>query len=217
MTASTDRDTASTVSFRVAASPADDAAILKLRDAVYVRDQGRLADARQTASTFDRYDLHAVYILADDGSEPVGTIKVIPDSPIGLPCDKVADVSSMREHGRLVEFGHLMTLPRVRSRLIGMALMRRALIHSVQAYGVTHILGDFFVDDTGQLRDFYTGIGFVALGAPYEDARFTGAPLSVVAVLDIADAVRQCRSVENGGARNLRYFFGDYDEYARAK
>ena len=202
------------VTFRIAASASDKAAVLRLRDAVYVQDQGRLTDVGQMADTFDRYQ--SVYILADDGGSPIGAIKVIPDSPAGLPCDNTADVSALREHGRLVEFGHLVTLPRVRGQSVGVALMREALIYSVQNHRATHIIGDFFVQDDGALRDFYSGLGFIPLGEPYRDDRFVGAPLSVVAVLDIADAVRRCRSSNGSQARHLRYFFGDYDQYAHA-
>lgn len=202
------------VTFRIVASASDEAAVLSLRDAVYVQDQGVLADVGQTANTFDRYK--AVYILADEGGTPVGTIKVIPDSPAGLPCDSVADVTGLRRRGRLVEFGHLMTLPRSRGQAIGLGLMREALIYSVQAHRATHIIGDFFVSGDGALRDFYIGLGFVPLGKPYQDDRFTGSPLSVVAALDIADAVRRCQSSDAGAARRLWYFFGDYEKYAPA-
>jgi putrescine aminotransferase len=215
MTSNVDPDvTTSMVTFRIAASASDKAAVLRLRDAVYVQDQGRLTDVGQMADTFDRYQ--AVYILADGGDGPVGAIKVIPDSPVGLPCDSTADVSALREHGRLVEFGHLVTLPRARGQSIGVALMREALVYSVQEHRATHIIGDLFVHGDGALRDFYSGLGFTPLGEPYRDDRFVGAPLSVVAALDIAEAVRRCRSSSGSQARRLRYFFSDYDKYAYA-
>ncbi|MFC4502407.1 MULTISPECIES: GNAT family N-acetyltransferase [Streptomyces] len=190
--------------------------VLRLRDAVYVQDQERLADAADTAGTFDRFDGQAQYIVGYRGDEPVGTIKVVPDSPLGLPCDDTVDLTALRPGNRLVEFGHLMTLPAVRSQNIGMVLMREALVHSVRAHRATHILGDFFVDDSGGLRDFYREIGFTALHEPYRDIRFQGAPLSLVAVLDTADAVRRARTGEHRGSRLLQFFFGDYDTYAAA-
>jgi len=204
-----------TVSFRVAQSPADKRDVLALRDQVYVQDQGRLADVSDTAATFDRFDRQAVYILAEADAEPVGTIKVVPDSPAGLPCEDMVDLASLRAGNRLVEFGHLMTLPHARNQRIGLGLMRAALVFSLAEHGATHVLGDFFAEQDGSLRGFYTQIGFAAVGTPYQDTRFQGAPLSVVAVLDLADA--GARAGTEAGARNrlLQFFFHDYDEHAR--
>lgn len=204
------------VTFRRARTPAEHADVLLLREAVYVQDQERLTDTSQTAATFDRFDAYSYYLLAYSGAEPVGTIKIVPDSKAGLPCEDVAQVEPLRAGHRLVEFGHLMTLPDVRNRKVGMRLMREALVHSVREHDVTCILGDFFVDDLdGRLRDFYTDIGFVPVHGPYRDTRFTGAPLSMVAALDVPEAVRRCRAAGADGSGVLRYFFQDFDAYAR--
>ncbi|MEU8953449.1 GNAT family N-acetyltransferase [Streptomyces sp. NPDC048518] len=204
------------ITFRRARTPAEAADVLRLREAVYVQDQERLTDTAQTADTFDKFDAQAYYLLAYAGTEAVGTIKIVPDSPAGLPCEDVADLGGWRTGHRLVEFGHLMTLPDVRHHKVGMRLMREALVHSVQTHQVTCILGDFFVDDLdGRLRDFYTDIGFVPVHGPYKDPRFTGAPLSMVAALDVPEAVRRCKEAGAGANRVLGYFFRDFDGYAR--
>jgi predicted GNAT family N-acyltransferase len=207
-----------TTSFHVAQSPADWAAVIALRDAVYVRDQERLTDVGDTAATFDRFDPHAVYILALAGPVAVGTVKVVPDGEAGLPCDDVADLTALRRPGhRLVEFGHLMTLPEVRHQSLGMALMREALALSVRRYRATHVLGDFFADEqTGGLRPFYLSVGFTAVTEPYADARFHNAPLSIVGALDLVAAARRCATEEHRGNKVLQYFFAGYDAYAAA-
>lgn len=203
-------------SFHVARTAEDRAAVIRLRDAVYVHDQGRLADVGDTAATFDRFDGHAVYILAGSGDDAVGTVKVVPDGELGLPCEDVADLSAWRRSGnRLVEFGHLMTLPEIRSRSVGMALMREALVHSVREYRATHVFGDFFADEqTGGLRPFYLQVGFEAVTPPYSDERFHNAPLSIVGALDLVAAARRCHSAAERDNRILQYFFADYDAYA---
>ncbi|MFJ2766420.1 GNAT family N-acetyltransferase [Streptomyces sp. NPDC087300] len=204
------------ITFRRARTPAQDADVLRLREAVYVQDQERLSDTSQTADTFDKFDAQAYYLLAYAGAEAVGTIKIVPDSQAGLPCEDVADIGALRAGHRLVEFGHLMTLPDARNQKIGMRLMREALVHSVQTHQVTCILGDFFIDDLdGKLRDFYTDIGFVPVHGPYQDPRFTGAPLSMVAALDVPEAVRLCKKLGAEGNGLRRYFFQDFDAYAR--
>ena len=193
----------------------DKAAVLRLRHEVYVRDQGRLADAADMTGTFDRFDAHAVYLLAEEkGAWAVGTVKLIADSPLGLPCDEVADLTGFRPGKRLVEFGHLMTLPRIRDRSVGTGLMRAALHHSVVRFGATHVLGDFFIDDLGRLRQFYTLLGFVPVGEPYRDARFQDSPLSVVAALDLDAAARRAAHTAGQHGAMLRYFFHDYHHYA---
>ncbi|MCF3122483.1 GNAT family N-acetyltransferase [Streptomyces silaceus] len=204
------------ITFRRARTPEENADVLRLRDAVYVQDQERLTDTAQTADTFDKFDAQAYYLLAYAGAEAVGTVKIVPDSPAGLPCEDVAKIDELRTGNRLVEFGHLMTLPGMRNRKVGMRLMREALVHSVQVHQVTCILGDFFVDDRdGRLRSFYTDIGFVPVHGPYLDPRFTGAPLSMVAALDVPAAARRCKEEGDDANQVLRYFFQDFDAYAR--
>jgi putrescine aminotransferase len=214
MTRATTREPeTSRATFRVAATAADKARVVALRDAVYVHDQGRLGDAADTAATFDRFDSHALYLLAEKGGQDVGTVKIVRDSPAGLPCEDFVDLGPLRAGAQLVEFGHLMTLPTIRNQTVGMGLMRAALIHSVREFAATHVLGDFFIDDSGGLRSFYTTIGFVPVGEPYADPRFQGAPLSVVAALDLAGAAKRLENATGRAQQLLRYFFHDYPEY----
>src|SRR4051794_7372389 len=209
--------------FRVADPVADKAALLRLRDLVYVRDQGRLGDVDDMAGTFDRFDSRAVYLLAEERSgsvaEPVGTVKIVEDSPLGLPCEDMVDLAGFRPGKRLAEFGHLMTIPQIRNRNVGMRLMREALMHSVTRLGATHVLGDFFAEADGSLRGFYTDLGFVGLGEPYQDARFKDAPLSVVGALDLEQAAARCRDGAGSAQQQalLRYFFHDYDHLVRQR
>jgi len=206
---------AATVRYTPARSAADQAAVARLREIVYVLDQGRLNDVADTSATFDRFDAVSTYILAYEGAEAIGTVKVVPDGGRGLPCDDTVDLSALRPGNKLVEIGHLMTVPAVRDRAIGLGLMREALRYSVVHFGATHLLGDFFADEEGgRLRAFYTGIGFVAVGEAYPDHRFAGSPLSVVGALDIRAAVGRTRADTDRRNRLMHYFFGDYHTYA---
>ena len=211
----------SEVDIRVAESAADRAAVMLLRDIVYVRDQGRLTGSRDMATTFDKFDSRADYLLAHAGGEPIGAVKIIADSAAGLPCEDVVDIAPLRQldGARLVEFGHLLTVPRARNQSVGMRLMRAALLHALGTRCATHIIGDFFIDDGDRdggdgegLRSFYRLIGFTPVGAPYRDTRFKDSPLSLVAVLDLPDADRR-RATSSGKERDLLdYFFHDYPE-----
>lgn len=187
-----------------------------LREIVYVDDQNRLSDTDDMSSTFDRYDDTSVYITGYDSGAPVGTVKVISDSPAGLPCEVQVDIADVRATGAVVaEIGHLLTIPAMRDRRIGMELMRQSLMHAVCELHATHLLADFFVDDhdEGDLRSFYTMIGFRALGTPYRDVRFVGSPMSRVAVLDVPAAARGLADT-TGRERELReFFYGGYPDY----
>ncbi len=200
----------STVKFRIASAPGDRAEIMRIRDIVYVSETGYLDAVTDMSGTFDSYDEHAVYIVASDGSGPLGTVKVTEDSAIGLPCDALADLSGIRRAGRAVEVGHLIMLPGARGRGIGQELMRRALIYSTRKYGATHIVGEFVLSGPN-IREFYLAVGFAPLGDPNRDARIKGAPSCQVAALDLPAAARIARTRAGLLNERLQYFFHDYD------
>jgi GNAT superfamily N-acetyltransferase len=132
--------------YRQAETTADMQHVMRLRDLVYVQDQGRLASASDMSKTFDRFDGHAAYFLAEINGEPVGTIKVVDDSPLGLPCEAVVDIDEFRSGHHLIELGHLMTDPRIRGQRVGLGLMRSGLVHAVRQFGATRLVGDFFAE-----------------------------------------------------------------------
>jgi putrescine aminotransferase len=195
----------------------DDTSVRRVREIVYVVDQQRLLDSAEMADTFDRFDETSRYILALQAGEPVGTVKVIGDSEAGLPCGEHVDIEQLRAKHRVAEIGHLLTVPSVRQRGIGMGLMRQALLHAVQSLGATHILADFFVDaaDGGQLRPFYVAIGFRPVGEPFHDERFHRSPLSRVGVLDVPAAAAATHLAVGRQRELMEFFFGDHDRYSR--
>lgn len=192
--------------------------VLALRERVYVADQARLSSVEDTLETFDKYDRHGTYLVAYVAGVAVGTIKVIRDSEIGLPCESIAKLTvgldAYRGRGRLVEFGHLVSAPEVRSQGIGMQLMRHALIFSVSRLGATHILGDFFSGKDGQFQPFYAHLGFIPISEPYRDTRFSGSPLSVVGLVEIRGALEVWRKGLESKPKRLDYFLSDYEGYA---
>ena len=196
--------------FSVVETAEDKKEILRLRELVYVQDQGRLEDADDMTDTFDRFDAYADYLIARTNGEPVGCVKVVRDSERGLPCEGEADLTEFKHGHSVVELGHLMTLPTVRNQMIGMGLMRAGLLHGILRYGATRLVGDFFVDKSGGLIGFYRMLGFVPLSEPYADERFAGAPLSLVAGLDFAGAEERIGVCEGRRRQLLEYFFHDY-------
>jgi predicted GNAT family N-acyltransferase len=207
------RTAADNITFREVTDEAGMRDVISLRDRVYVADQGRLSSVDDTRDTFDKYDAHGTYLVAYSGGTPVGTVKVIRDSELGLPCESTAtltvDLSPLRKHGRLVEFGHLVSAPEVRSQGIGMKLMRHALMFSVRKLRATHIFGDFFAEADGSFQPFYARVGFKPVSEPYRDVRFTGSPLSIVGMVDISEALQIWRQGSESQRKLLDFFFAD--------
>lgn len=195
--------------FRCPVDETDLDAIIRLRDNIYVQDQDRLADAADFQSSFDTYDEHATYIIGSVDGRDVGVVKVIADSPLGLPCDTTVDLTRLREQGRLAEIGHLMTLPDTRHRGIGVVLMKVALDHAMHHGPVDIVLGDFFATPQGGLHEFYLSLGFFQVGETYRDDRFRNSPWSVVGALDIPQAVHKAR--EDDASEAMVFLFGDLE------
>ncbi|WP_369790334.1 aminotransferase class III-fold pyridoxal phosphate-dependent enzyme [Rouxiella sp. WC2420] len=202
------------IEWQVIKATGDLTEVLKIRHKVYVEEASRLNHVDDTLSSFDRFDNYCVYIIAKIDNQPVATVKVITDSPIGLPCDEFADLSKYRRpQHHLYEFGHLISLPTVRNDKLGPAMMRAALIYAVNR-GATHILGDFFADGTQQdLHYYYKNLGFIAACHPYRDPRFTGAPLSIIGLLDISQSYSLYLRGSRVQKRLLHYFYNDYAIY----
>lgn len=208
------RATAGDVTVRRVVDEAGMRDVITLRDRVYVADQGRLTSVDDTRETFDKYDEYGTYLVAYAGASPIGTVKIIRDSELGLPCESTAtltvNLNDYRSNGRLVEFGHLVSAPEVRSQGVGMQLMRHALAFSIGELGATHILGDFFAEADGSFQPFYGRVGFRPVSEPYSDVRFAGSPLSIVGMVEIQEAIRIWREGSESQRKLLAFFFADH-------
>jgi predicted GNAT family N-acyltransferase len=210
---STSRKSPKNVTVRQARTEEDMRDVLMLRERVYVADQGRLNSVDDTKETFDKYDQHGTYLVAYGDAGAIGAVKIIRDSDLGLPCESTArlsvDLNQYRaQGGRLVEFGHLVSAPEVRSTGVGMLLMRKGLMFSINELKATHLLGDFFADDEGNFQPFYTLVGFQPICAPYRDVRFAGSPLSVVGMVDVEAGMKLWREGSESQRQMLEYFLG---------
>ena len=216
----TPRATPSDITVREVTSDDGMRDVIALRERVYVADQGRLNSVDDTKDTFDKYDQYGTYLVAYREAMPIGAVKIIRDSELGLPCESTAkltmNLAELRRNGRLVEFGHLVSTPEVRSQGVGMHLMRHGLMFSVGKLKATHILGDFFADTDGNFQPFYAHLGFRPICEPYRDVRFAGSPLSIVGLADIEAAFKLWREGSAGQRKLLDFFLADYEQYAEA-
>jgi hypothetical protein len=190
--------------------------ILELRNRIYVQDQARLHDVSDMGQTFDKYNDTAAYFIARMGGSPIGAVKVVRDSRIGLPCEMVCSIEQLKSSGRVVEFGHLIGLPEQRTRNVGIVLMREALKYGMRDCGADYIVGDFFCDpSTRGLQKFYELLGFSPASAAYRDERFKGSPDSIVGYMSVQNTMRIWRTSTGRQHKLLDFFFHDYDEYMK--
>ena len=178
--------------------------ILKLRKEVYISEDQRINSVDDFAESFDRYNPHSTYFLAFYKDQAVGTIKVIEDSPIGLPCDEVTNIDNWKNKGKVVEFCHLIVLPEFRKSNVVFHLMREALKYTIETINAKYILADSFLDKKNHLKASYL-LGFIEIFGPYKDSRFNNSPESSLIILDISKLYNIYRTAK-GEKRKLLEF-----------
>jgi GNAT superfamily N-acetyltransferase len=168
--------------------------VRRLRELVYVNEQRRLIrDAAVRNDFYEKFESQSIYFIAYADGDPVGTLKVISDSSIGLPCERESNLANLRRPGnKLVEFGNFISVPKFRSRGLGFLLLKEALGFSVVCLQATHILADIFIDDATSLgARYFLERGFTQVGEVYSDERFNDCPQSMVVVLDVKEGARR--------------------------
>ena len=187
--------------------------VLRLRDSVYVQDQGRLSQEIDMSETFDRYDSQAVYLLGYLQEKPIAAIKIIQDGVLGLPSEGQVDISRLRAAGNVVEFGHLITERQYRQNGYGLSMMKAALDFAYNTFKTRYIIGDFFAqsDSKSGYHPLYHQIGFQPISAIYHDNRFVNAPESIVGALDIYECIESVASKKADNNHLKEFFFSDLE------
>jgi hypothetical protein len=195
--------------FKRAETNVDFRAVLSLRKRVYSDEEKRITTPEEFSDSFDKYNDKSVYFVGYCGEEPIGTVKVIRDSPIGLPCGDVINLAALRKDSNvLVEFGHLIVLPRYREKDVFLLLAREAFRYGRFEVNATHIIGDVFIDKGGHnyTQDFYHKLGFTDLHGPYKDSRFSNSPDSMLIVLDLAEIPKNIALAKGTKGRLMKFF-----------
>lgn len=191
---------------KVACTAKHEQDILALRQLVYVVREERLSSVNSMQATFDCYDKYGTYLLAYDKDKPVGAIKIITDSPLGLPCEAITNLEELRQQGaRLVEFGHLITSPDMRGARVVIDLIREAIVFAITRCRATHMLADMFFDQDrpkGFNGHVYNRLGFDIQYGPYNDHRFLNAPQSLIVMLDHTKLAER-EEIETGAIKRL--------------
>jgi len=197
------RRTRAPIEFREA-EPRDAQEIQKLRETIYVAAENRIGEVDDFAGSFDRYNDHSKWFIAMSEGRAVGVVKVIRDSALGLPYEIIIGRGKRDPNDVYAEIGHLLSISGPQSQPVVLGLMREAFAYCSNQLGVTHVVGDVFMDKR-RGDAFYRRIGFTTLHGPYKDERFLNAPMSAIVVLKVADLAPLMRRCEGTLKELLRY------------
>ncbi|MCF7548207.1 GNAT family N-acyltransferase [Pseudonocardia sp. WMMC193] len=162
--------------------------------AVYGTECGWLA-ADAPALIDDRYHPHSTYLLARVAGEPVGTMRVVADSPERLPVEQFVGIEKLRGDGdrRLVEVQRLMVLPQFRRRRypempfgVLAALVKGCLHHCIQQ-GASHIVADLFLNTPTTPMRTLLSMGFTETGLEFVDTELNEPDRSVALLLQVGE------------------------------
>jgi len=192
-----------TVQARKILTPADRAQALTVIEAVYLQEKQWIRDplAEIPADAADRPD-QSWFLVTADGA-PAGVIRLVYDPPLELPAEldvtleSSVDLENLRRHGRFVDIGRFMIVPRYRRNIrVVMKLMRAAIIEVVSR-GYTHFLTDVFEDDPHSPLRFHTEVlGFERIGTHrYGELACTSS--RIILILDIVRAYQRLKKREN--------------------
>lgn len=192
-----------TVQARKVLTPEDRAQALTVIETVYLQEKQWIRDpaAEVPADAANRRDQSWFLVTAD--GEPAGVIRLVYDPPLEMPAEygitlePSVDLDALQRHGRFVDIGRFMIVPRYRRNIrVVMKLMRAAIIEVVSR-GYTHFLTDVFEDDPHSPLRFHTQVlGFERIGT-HRHGELSCASSRIILILDIARAYQRLKKREN--------------------
>lgn len=157
--------------------------LFEFRHHVYVGDLCWLED--KGGLLVDEFDEPADnYAAYDASSVIVGSVRVVPDSPLGLPLERCFPLDGYRDSKRLAEISRLVVSAEHRGGRLAGQLMKAAC-QRCQIIGATHALLDTYIGD-GTACGQYERMGFEPISPPFRDPAYLPAEEVVVFAQDIA-------------------------------
>jgi len=140
----------------------------------------------------DTFDHNAVFLIAKCNGQIVASLRVVPDSELGLPIDAYADISHVRSKKiMLAEVSRLACLKDFRNRYVainGISFLKEVLSNM----DITHVVIDSFLHSAR----LYRQLGFKPLGEPIFDSTIfkegdAPAPNSLVMYAEVQDLIKK--------------------------
>ena len=143
-------------------------ALFRFRHHVYVDELGWFSN--MGGILMDEFDeISHNYAAYDDTGKVIGSVRVVPDNPLGLPIERCFPLKGYRDGKRLVEISRLAVSSQHRASRLLIWLIRAAYQCAVRV-GATHIVGDAYVNDAQGAM--YEKFGYQRLGVPFFDPSY---------------------------------------------
>ncbi|HEU4875051.1 MAG TPA: GNAT family N-acetyltransferase [Pyrinomonadaceae bacterium] len=176
------------VRYVVAATPAEFEMVDQLWREVYVEERRWLPPEPKNIYA-DKYHPHSAYLLAIKDETPIGTMRIVLDSQVGLPIEQFFVLGPLKESQKFAESQRLIVSPTFRNRKVkgapyGMwAALIKACVHYCFLHRVSYVLADVFTDAANlPMVEKFERIGFHKIGCPFQDTELD-APGSSIAML----------------------------------
>jgi hypothetical protein len=176
---------------------------LAVVETVYLQEKQwiRNAGIEIPADVADRQDQS--WFLVSAGDEPAGVIRLLYDPPLEMPAEfgvtlePDVDLEGLKRHGRFVDIGRFMIVPRHRRNIRVVLRLMRAAILEVVGRGYTHFLTDVFENDPHSPLRFHTQVlGFERIGT-HRHGELACASSRILLILDLARAYRRLKERDN--------------------
>lgn len=176
------------VRYVVAGTPAEFEMVDQLWREVYVEERRWLPPEPKNIYA-DKYHPHSAYLLAIKDETPIGTMRIVLDSQVGLPIEQFFVLGPLKESQKFAESQRLIVSPTFRNRKVkgapyGMwAALIKASVHYCFLHRVSYVLADVFTDAANlPMVEKFERIGFHKIGCPFQDTELD-APGSSIAML----------------------------------
>lgn len=176
------------VRYVVAGTPAEFEMVDQLWREVYVEERRWLPPEPKNIYA-DKYHPHSAYLLAIKDETPIGTMRIVLDSQVGLPIEQFFVLGPLKESQKFAESQRLIVSPTFRNRKVkgapyGMwAALIKACVHYCFLHRVSYVLADVFTDAANlPMVEKFERIGFHKIGCPFQDTELD-APGSSIAML----------------------------------
>ena len=200
------------VRYLVASSAAEFELIDQLWREVYVEERKWLPPKTQNIFQ-DKYHPYSAYLLAVKDETPIGTLRIVLDSAIGLPIEQFFVLGPLKESQKFAESQRLIVSPAFRNRKVkgapyGMwAALIKACVHYCFLHKVSYVLADVFTDAANlPMVEKFEWIGFHKIGCPFQDTELDAPGSSIAMLLTLSQLLSRVYTSPNPFFRYLLQF-----------
>ena len=134
----------------------------------------------------DKFDAYSHnYVAFDQYSKIVGTLRIVPDSPGGLPLERLFSLTPYRKNKNIVEMCRFAVSSEHRSSRLFLRLMA-ASYQCAEMIGSTHMALDAYLEE----EPIYEGLGFKRISRPYQDPEYARKSMVVAMMASLAEIKR---------------------------